>query len=107
MSVLHQPLAWDNALIQRYNLNGPRYTSYPTAPQFQTDFNLGHWQQAMETGNCERRPLSLYLHIPFCNTVCFYCGCNKVITGNRQRTRPYLAAIKQEISFQASCVDRT
>lgn len=107
MSVLEQPLQWDEALIHRYNLSGPRYTSYPTAPQFQPHFNLQHWRQALAVGNRQRKPLSLYVHIPFCSTICFYCGCNKIITANRKRTEPYLAALKKEISLQAAEVDRS
>lgn len=107
MSVLDQPLQWDEALIQRYNLSGPRYTSYPTAPQFQPGFDLRHWRQALAASNRQRKPLSLYVHIPFCSTICFYCGCNKIITANRKRTEPYLAALKKEISLQAAEVDRS
>lgn len=107
MSVLAQPLPWDTALIQRYNLAGPRYTSYPTAPQFRPDFALVDWQRALAEGNRQQRPLSLYVHIPFCSTVCYYCGCNKIVTANRQRTEPYIHALKQEIGLQAAYVDRT
>ena len=107
MSVSDQPLQWDEALIQRYNLSGPRYTSYPTAPQFQSGFNQEHWRRAVATGNQHQRPLSLYFHIPFCSTICYYCGCNKIVTANRARAEPYLAALKREITLQAAYVDRT
>lgn len=105
MTRAYQPLAWDDSLIQRYNLSGPRYTSYPTAPQFHSDFNLRHWREAIAQGNRTLKPLSLYVHIPFCSTICYYCGCNKVVTANRQRAIPYLAALKREISLQATYVD--
>lgn len=107
MSVLAQPLPWDTTLIQRYNLAGPRYTSYPTAPQFNEEFSLTDWQNAMEEGSRQRRPLSLYVHIPFCSTICYYCGCNKIVTANRQRTEPYMRALHREIVLQAALVDRT
>lgn len=107
MSVSGQHLQWDEALIQRYNLTGPRYTSYPTAPQFQSGFNQEHWHRAVATGNQSQRPLSLYFHIPFCSTICYYCGCNKIVTANRARAEPYLAALKREIALQAAYVDRT
>lgn len=107
MSLSDQPLQWDEDLIRRYNLSGPRYTSYPTAPQFQSGFEQKHWRSAVDAGNRRRRPLSLYIHIPFCNTICFYCGCNKIVTANHQRTEPYLAALKRELSLQAAHVDRT
>ncbi len=107
MSVSGQHLLWDEALIQRYNLSGPRYTSYPTAPQFQIGFNQEHWHRAVAKGNQSQRPLSLYFHIPFCSTVCYYCGCNKIVTANRARAEPYLVALKREITMQAAYVDRT
>mgnify|MGYP001167336200 CR=1 FL=1 len=107
MSALIQPLPWDQALIQKYNLAGPRYTSYPTAPQFRTDFPLDDWKNALARGNRAQRPLSLYVHIPFCSTICYYCGCNKIVTANRQRTEPYMQALKREISLQAVHVDRS
>ena len=72
----------DLELIRRLDKNGPRYTSYPTADRFVESFNVedyGKW-----AGNrASDRPLSLYFHIPFCNTLCFYCACNKVITKDR------------------------
>lgn len=107
MTASKQPLVWDEALIQRYNLSGPRYTSYPTAPQFHSGFTTSAWRAAIDTGNRAGRPLSLYFHIPFCITVCYYCGCNKIVTANRQRTEPYLAALHKEILLQSAHVDRT
>lgn len=98
-------LLWDESLIKRYDLAGPRYTSYPTAPQFKEDFNFDDWRAAMEQSNTSNSALSLYFHIPFCATVCYYCGCNKVITANRQRAIPYLNALKQEITFQAQFIN--
>lgn len=106
MSLPYQTLQWDEDLIRRYNLSGPRYTSYPTAPQFQSGFDPEHWQRAVAAGNRNQRPLSLYVHIPFCSTICFYCGCNKIVTANHKRTEPYIAALKREISLQAAHVDR-
>jgi oxygen-independent coproporphyrinogen III oxidase len=99
------PLAlWDEALIRRYDLSGPRYTSYPTAPQFQAGFTQADWHSAMAHSNAEARPLSLYVHIPFCDTVCYYCGCNKIITANKQKAVPYLAALYRELALQAAAV---
>ncbi len=92
---------WNDALIKRYDLAGPRYTSYPTAPQFTDQYTSDDWKIAALCSNTRNRPLSLYYHIPFCDTVCFYCGCNKVITANRSRAVPYLAALKQEVALQA------
>ncbi len=92
---------WNDALIKRYDLAGPRYTSYPTAPQFTDQYTLDDWKAAAQRSHTSNRPLSLYYHIPFCDTVCYYCGCNKVITANRSRAVPYLAALKQEVALQA------
>lgn len=101
---LNAPL-WDSQLIARYDLTGPRYTSYPTAPQFYSAFSQADWQAAMARSNASGRPLSLYVHIPFCNTVCYYCGCNKIITANKARALPYLQALHREIALQAAAVN--
>jgi len=87
---------FNESLIRRYDKSGPRYTSYPTAVQFHSGFNEQAYRaMAAGTNTLSRAaeqptPLSLYFHIPFCNTVCFYCGCNKVVTKDRSRARPYL-----------------
>ena len=93
---------WDPALIARYNLAGPRYTSYPTAAQFQEDVSDSLWREAVKASNVSSAPLSLYFHIPFCNTVCYYCACNKIITANRQRATDYLQVLYREIALQRS-----
>lgn len=95
---------WDPALIARYNLAGPRYTSYPTAAQFQDDASDTLWREAVAASNTAGAPLSLYFHIPFCNTVCYYCACNKIITANRQRATDYLQLLYREIALQADAV---
>ena len=101
------PLLWDQTLIARHDLSGPRYTSYPTAPQFSGAFTAADWHRAMARSNASGRPLSLYFHIPFCDTVCYYCGCNKIVTANKQRALPYLAALHKEIALHAAAVDVT
>ncbi len=100
-------LLWDEDLIRRYDLSGPRYTSYPTAPQFNEQFSFSDWQSAMLRSNTRHNPLSLYFHIPFCDTVCYYCGCNKIITANKQHATPYLEALHKEIIMQAEYVDKS
>lgn len=92
---------WNSELIRRYDLAGPRYTSYPTAPQFSTEFSEQQLQQAITRSNSTARPLSLYLHIPFCDTVCYYCGCNKIITANKSHAQPYLERLHLELSRRA------
>ena len=90
------PLTCDPLLIQRYNRPGPRYTSYPTAVEFLPITDDWHEQQAFAQRDQEK-PLSLYIHIPFCAHICYYCGCNKVVTKRREKAAPYLALLKQEI----------
>lgn len=92
-------------MIRRHDLAGPRYTSYPTAPQFREDFSSAELEQAINRSNQSQRPLSLYFHIPFCDTICYYCGCNKIITANKKRAQPYLNTLYQEIQRTAKLVD--
>lgn len=92
-------------LIQKYDIAGPRYTSYPTAVQFNQDFSLDDYQQQAAASNTTGRDLSLYFHIPFCDTICYYCACNKVITKNRQKAIPYLQSLHKEIALQAQLFD--
>ena len=92
-------------LLARYSANGPRYTSYPTALQFRDDFDHADYLRAAADPGASATDLSLYFHIPFCDTVCFYCGCNKIATKNRARARPYLERLKRELALQAACFD--
>ena len=92
-------------LLARYSANGPRYTSYPTALQFRDDFDHADYLRAAADPGTSATDLSLYFHIPFCDTVCFYCGCNKIATKNRARARPYLERLKRELALQAPCFD--
>jgi len=105
---MYQTLEFDPELIRRYDASGPRYTSYPTAVQFTEAFTAARYReiaQATNTG-AQAAPLSLYFHIPFCDTVCFYCACNKVITKNRKRAIPYLEQLFREIELQGALFDR-
>jgi len=88
-------------LLTRYDAHGPRYTSYPTAVQFTDTFDPAHYREAASKAKANA-DLSLYFHIPFCDTVCFYCGCNKVATKNRAHARPYLDRMKRELALQAA-----
>ncbi len=99
------PLQWDAQLISQYDLAGPRYTSYPTAPQFSEQFSAADFAAAVERSNASQRPLSLYFHLPFCDTLCFYCGCNKVVTNNKKRAEPYLQRVERELAVQAKWFD--
>lgn len=95
-------------LIKRYDLTGPRYTSYPSALKFHEQFGMDQYQSLTESSNQELvpRPLSLYVHLPFCKTVCYYCACNKIITANRERARPYLEDLHREIEMQGKLFDK-
>lgn len=92
-------------LLAKYNANGPRYTSYPTALQFRDEFDPADYLRAAADPGASATDLSLYFHIPFCDTVCFYCGCNKVATKNRAHARPYVDGLKREMALQAACFD--
>ena len=99
---MNSSIEFDVELIQRYDLAGPRYTSYPTAVQFHSQFGETEYLQAISDSNTSQRPLSLYVHLPFCGTVCYYCACNKIITANRKRASPYLDDLYLEIELQAA-----
>jgi len=94
----------DLELIRRLDKNGPRYTSYPTADRFVEAFNAESyrsWMSKREIGGINR-PLSLYVHIPFCNTLCFYCACNKVITKDRSKAEDYVRYLIKELDMQVA-----
>ncbi|WP_434697282.1 oxygen-independent coproporphyrinogen III oxidase [Pseudomonas sp. Z1-14] len=92
-------IRWDSDLIRRYDLAGPRYTSYPTAAQFAGQVGTFDLLHALRDSRKARRPLSLYVHVPFCANICYYCACNKVITKDRGRAHAYLQRLEQEIQL--------
>jgi oxygen-independent coproporphyrinogen III oxidase len=96
---------FDAELIRRYDKAGPRYTSYPTAVQFHANFDETQYRQQSAVSNARGGPLSLYFHIPFCDTVCFYCACNKVATKDRAKAQPYLNDVYQEMALQSALFD--
>ena len=95
-------------LLRRYDRPGPRYTSYPTAPQFSASFGEAELREAAQTSNGDPIPrrLSLYVHVPFCLSPCFYCGCNRIITRDLSRADTYLARLYREIALTAALFDR-
>ena len=105
MPNMQQTLVLDQALINRYDQSGPRYTSYPTAVQFHEGFGPAEYRAAARASNASGRPLSLYFHIPFCDTVCYYCACNKVVTKDRSRAQPYLDRLYREMAMQGELFD--
>lgn len=91
---------FDTKLIERFDINGPRYTSYPTADRFTTDFSSQNAENFLkERANNPKRALSLYFHIPFCNTICFYCACNKIATKNHSESALYLDYLAKELAL--------
>ncbi|GAB0148633.1 MULTISPECIES: oxygen-independent coproporphyrinogen III oxidase [Marichromatium] len=102
---MEQGVSFDIELIRRYDQSGPRYTSYPTAVEFDTSFDEAAYRATCARSNESGRPLSIYFHIPFCDTVCFYCACNKVVTKDRSRVAPYLDRVYRELEMQGALFD--
>ncbi|EGA65669.1 oxygen-independent coproporphyrinogen III oxidase [Vibrio brasiliensis] len=98
--VASQQIVWDQAVLDKYNYSGPRYTSYPTALEFHEAFTVADYDMACT--QYPERPLSLYIHIPFCHKLCYYCGCNKVITRHAHKADEYLDVLELEIRTRAA-----
>ncbi len=98
-------VCFDAELIRRYDGRGPRYTSYPTALQFDEQLTETFYRQNALASNTSGVPLSLYVHIPFCHTLCYYCGCNKIVTHNQDRVSRYMETLYREIDMQADLFD--
>ena len=90
--------ALPEALLRRFDTPGPRYTSYPTADRFVDAFPVDTVQQALRR-RAAGAPLSVYVHIPFCESVCYYCACNKVVTRHHERAAEYLDALETEVAL--------
>ena len=99
---------FDPGLIARYDVNGPRYTSYPAAPQFHAGFGEAQLRARALASNEDPipRPLSVYVHVPFCLSPCFYCGCTRIITRDTGRSPIYLQRLHREIELVAPLFDR-
>ncbi|MEN4951366.1 oxygen-independent coproporphyrinogen III oxidase [Stenotrophomonas sp. TWI819] len=100
-------LAWhfDPELLRRHDRPGPRYTSYPTAPHFHDGYGEPALRQAIADSNEVGRPLSLYVHVPYCSSPCFYCGCNRVITRDHRKGIGYVARVLSEADLMAPQFD--
>ncbi|HEU4622909.1 MAG TPA: oxygen-independent coproporphyrinogen III oxidase [Burkholderiaceae bacterium] len=99
-STLDAPCEFDAELIQRLDRRGPRYTSYPTADRFHDHFGLSDYMHAVRTRT--QRALSMYVHIPFCESVCYYCACNKVVTRRHDMAEEYLRRLLRELELHAA-----
>ncbi len=103
-----QAMTFDRDLVKKYDRPGPRYTSYPTAPQFHGGFTAPAYQEAARQSNRPpAKPLSVYIHIPFCESLCYYCACNKIITHRLERAAEYLEYLKKEIRLQGQLFERS
>jgi oxygen-independent coproporphyrinogen-3 oxidase len=101
MSYPSSELVIDPVLIRNYDVSGPRYTSYPTADRFVEAFGEAecrHWIGSRNIGGI-KQPLSVYMHLPFCDTICFYCGCNKVVTRDHGRSAKYIKYLARELAL--------
>ena len=95
-------MEFDKALVKKYDRPGPRYTSYPTAPQFSTAFGADDYiQQTLVSNEGQPKPLSLYVHVPFCQSLCYYCACHKIVTQKTERAAQYLTYLTREITLQS------
>ena len=97
----------DLSILKRYDKPGPRYTSYPTAPLFRKDFGGAEYEAEILRTNQPHNntPLSLYFHIPFCDTLCYFCGCNMLVTLDRAKISEYLGFLKKEIDLVSARVN--
>jgi oxygen-independent coproporphyrinogen-3 oxidase len=95
-------------LLTRFDVPGPRYTSYPTADRFVEAFSQTDLLQALELRHQvmgqKNRPLSIYVHIPFCESLCYYCACNKIITKHHEKAVPYLRYLAKEIDLYTASI---
>ncbi len=101
------PLALDAGLIAKYSTQGPRYTSYPTALQFTDQFTADDYQRHLLRARSIAAPLSLYVHLPFCRWLCYYCGCNKIVTKKPGVAREYLDHLAIEIELLTTKIGAT
>jgi oxygen-independent coproporphyrinogen III oxidase len=99
---LWQPIQFDREMVRKYDRPGPRYTSYPTAPQFTADFGSAQMTELLDKSGRGDRPLSVYVHIPFCAHRCFFCGCNVTISRDRTWGKRYLPLLEQEMAMASA-----
>ncbi len=109
MTPIPSPLGWtfDPQVLRRHDRPGPRYTSYPTAPHFHDGFGAAELGQAIARSNASGRALSLYVHVPYCSSPCFYCGCNRVITRDASKGQAYVERVLREADAVAPLFDES
>ena len=104
---MQRELSVGEEFVARYNRPGPRYTSYPTAPVWTEEFGVKEYEQAIAAADRKSSPVSLYMHLPFCESLCLFCACNVVIQKDKSVAPPYLAVLKKEIDRVARGVSRS
>jgi oxygen-independent coproporphyrinogen III oxidase len=103
---MQEELSVGEEFVARYNRPGPRYTSYPTAPVWTDSYGPSDYAEAMTTADKKRSPVSLYMHLPFCESLCLFCACNVIIRKDKSGTPPYLSVLKKETDHIARNVSR-
>ncbi len=103
---MRDALSVGEEFVNRYNKPGPRYTSFPTAPVWTESFGPKDFEDAMAAAEAKRSPVSLYMHLPFCESLCLFCACNVVITKNKSVAPPYLDILKKETERISHSVSR-
>ena len=103
---MRQELSVDEEFVNRYNRPGPRYTSYPTAPVWTDAFGTNEYETAIAVADQKHSPVSLYMHLPFCESLCLFCACNVIIRKDKSGTPPYLDILKKETAHIARGVSR-
>ncbi len=98
-------LEWDNSLLEKYNISGPRYTSYPTALEFTDSYKTKDYLTCLQSLS-EEQSLSLYIHIPFCQNICYYCACNKIITKQKDKANEYVKNLIKEIKLVSTNIGK-
>jgi oxygen-independent coproporphyrinogen III oxidase len=96
---------FDLDMIKKYDTRAPRYTSYPPATELNETFTETDFKTAIATSNQRKTPLSLYFHIPFCQSACYFCGCNTVISNNKKIAKPYVECLVQDIKNTSALID--
>ena len=103
---MRQELSVDEEFVNRYNRPGPRYTSYPTAPVWTDSFGPNEYETAIALADQKSSPVSLYMHLPFCESLCLFCACNVIIRKDKSGTPPYLDVLKKETARISRGVSR-
>ncbi len=98
----------DKELLEKYNVPVPRYTSYPPANHFTTDFTAEDYLQLIKSSNTDGPELiAFYIHIPYCQKICYYCGCNAIKLRHEHSVSEYISMVKKEIEMVTSDIDKT